>query len=548
MARFSANHNGLYFDKLCRTQKGESVLSLIHATYQAKKTNSDNVKEDIANRLVNAYNLFKRDAGTYEGDIKAFQSQYTIGHELCIWKNSDLDLTDLAIQVAENYITIRDYFDIVFLNYIQPVNGQIVHVLYHLLKYMQENGKNSVSKDEMESVYKSVSHSTERGEINGAYNMLIASSYFKPDISGKELIYCGKDSISELIGRCDLTYVQKGYEVAKEELGEESAYIKYLLHDSRIKDNGTDEEENVPFIEGGENRLYYGVPGAGKSYAIKQYVDGAKGSIERVVFHPDYTYSDFIGQIMPKVTNGVMEYRFVPGPFTTILKAAYNDRGNMHYLIIEEINRGNASAIFGEVFQLLDRDDTGRSEYGITNFEISQALYGRENEKIYIPSNLTILATMNTSDQNVFTLDTAFQRRWNMRMIDNVIDDEKFGVDYVITGSNITWGAFATSINDIVAEISLETVSAEDKRLGAYFVKATQLAPQVFSEKVLKYLWDDAFKMDKEKIFKRELRALDEVIKTYEGATGDKLEAVLNPDVYEKMKAEAEGHNQDTEE
>ena len=546
MAKLTANHSRLYFDTLCRTQKGESVLSLIHATYQAKKAGGD--KEEIAQRLVGAYSLFKNGVGTYTGDLKQFESQYTIGHELCIWKNSDLDLTDLAIQVAENYITIRDYFDIVFLNYIQPVNGNIVHLLYHLLKFMQENGLSSVSKEQMESVYKSVGRSTEKGEINGAYNMLIASSYFKPDNSGKELIYCGKDSISELIGRCDLTYVQKGYEVAKEELKEESAYIKYLLHDSRIKDKGIDDEEEAAFIEGGENRLYYGVPGAGKSYAIKQYVAGAKGNIERVVFHPDYTYSDFIGQIMPKVNNGVMEYRFIPGPFTTILKAAYEDRGNMHYLIIEEINRGNASAIFGEVFQLLDRDDSGRSEYGITNFDISQELYGHENEKIYIPSNLTILATMNTSDQNVFTLDTAFQRRWNMRMIDNVIDDEKFGVDYMITGSNVTWGAFATSINDIVTEISLETVSAEDKRLGAYFVKCSQLAPQTFSEKVLKYLWDDAFKMDKDKVFKRELRALDEVIKTYEGATGDKLEAVLNPDVYEKMKTETEGHNQDSEE
>ena len=545
MAKLTGNHTRLYFDTLCRTQKGESVLSLIHATYQAKKSGEG--KEDIAKRLLGAYTLFKNSAGTYEGHLDQFDSQYTIGHELCIWKNSELDLTDLAIQVAENYITIRDYFDIVFLNYIQPVNGNVVHLLYHLLKFMQDNGLSSVSKEQMGTLYQSVGHSTEKGEINGAYNMLIASSYFKADPKGKELIYCGKDSVEELISRCNLTYVKKGYEVAKEELKEEHDYIKYLLHDSRIKETGnTDEEMNSSFVEGGENRLYYGVPGAGKSYAIKQYVDGAKGSIERVVFHPDYTYSDFVGQIMPKLNNGVMEYRFVPGPFTTILKNAYKDRTNMHYLIIEEINRGNASAIFGEVFQLLDRDDKGRSEYGITNFDIAQELYGRENEKIYIPSNLTILATMNTSDQNVFTLDTAFQRRWNMRMIDNVIDAEKFSVDYIITGSKVTWGAFATSINDIVAEINVETVSSEDKRLGAYFVKCSQLAPQVFSEKVLKYLWNDAFKMDKEKVFKRELRALDEVIKTYEGAMGDKLEAVLNSDVYEKMLAETEAHSQDT--
>ena len=111
MARLTANHDKLYFDTLCRTQKGESVLSLIHATYQAKlNCKNGDVKADIARRLENAYNLFKKDSGTYVGDLKQFSSQYTIGHELCIWKNSNLDLTPLAIKVAENRILLRPLF------------------------------------------------------------------------------------------------------------------------------------------------------------------------------------------------------------------------------------------------------------------------------------------------------------------------------------------------------------------------------------------------------------------------------------------------------
>ncbi len=541
MAKFTANHAHLYFDNLCRTKKGESVLSLIHATYQVKKDKNIDIQKDvkieICRRLKDAYNLFKGDAGTYTGDPKQFSSQYTIGHELCIWKNSNLDLTELAIEVAENRITIRDYFDIVFLNYIQPINGNIVHVLYHLLVYMQKNDLKIIDKEQMGAVYMSVGHSSEKGNINGAYNMLIATNYFKPDVSGRELIYIGKCSIEELIQRCDVTYVKAGYKKALEDLSDEANYIKYLLHDYRYKDECIQKETKKQRISGGENRLFYGVPGVGKSHTIKSYVEGTKGNIERVVFHPDYTYSDFIGQIMPTIDeNKNIQYEFVAGPFTVSLKAADEHPEYMHYLIIEEINRGNASAIFGEVFQLLDRDDTGQSEYGITNFDISKELYnGDRSKKIFIPSNLTILATMNTSDQNVFTLDTAFQRRWKMQLVENVIDKKKYQTDYIIVGTAVTWGAFAESINELVVEVNYNSLRSEDKRLGAYFIKHAELGKKDFPEKVLKYLWEDAFKLNKERVFRREIQAADTMIKIYEAAIDDGLEAVLEPELYAKM-------------
>ena len=268
--------------------------------------------------------------------------------------------------------------------------------------------------------------------------------------------------------------------------------------------------------KGGTNILLYGVPGCGKSHEIKSKYCNDKKYMERVVFHPDYTYSDFVGQILPKTDGTVISYPFTAGPFTTILRKAICDPEHMYFLVIEEINRGNAPAIFGEVFQLLDRED-GTSEYGINNFDIAKCVYGegKEEEEIKIPSNLTILATMNTADQNVFTLDTAFKRRWSMRNIENNIAACKHA-NHQICGTAVTWGLFATKINDLIIDIGEGNLSSEDNRLGAYFVKAEELLDeQRFAEKVLMYLWNDAFKYDHDKVFKPEYRTLEELLKGF---------------------------------
>lgn len=277
-------------------------------------------------------------------------------------------------------------------------------------------------------------------------------------------------------------------------------------------------------------------------------------------FHPDYTYSDFVGQILPRVEkdkdgNDKLKYVFTPGPFTKLLKNAQNDPGNYYYLVIEELNRGNAPAIFGEVFQLLDRKDeedfpleeVGESEYGISNYEVGKEVYGDEKHQVRIPSNMYVLATMNTADQNVFTLDTAFQRRWNMRQIENNFDKSEHSKD-IIAGTKVSWGAFATVINDMVIDINVDMASSEDKRLGTYFARKKELEAGRFSEKVLKYLWDDAFKMDKTAIFNENCKSLEDVVITYETATSDKLAAVLRMSVYEKMLSKMQQKNTDNNE
>lgn len=304
------------------------------------------------------------------------------------------------------------------------------------------------------------------------------------------------------------------------------------------------------------NVLLYGVPGCGKSFYVEKNYESKvqEGFTIRVVFHPDYTYSDFVGQLMPvlkevknaqDVKEEKLQYDFVPGPFTRILQLAETYKDQQCLLIIEELNRGNAPAIFGEIFQLLDRNDDGTSKYAIYNREISKELYDTEqqerpNEPIKLPPNLTIVATMNTSDQNVFTMDTAFQRRWQMRHIRNsfkVTTDNCDHINKKLPKSEISWGAFAQIVNQKMHTANLGFGGTEDKSLGVYFATDNDLEQaDYFAEKVLKYLWDDAFKLGRKELFNDCSQGLSAVIEAYEDAKGDPLKKVLVPEVYNEMQ------------
>lgn len=294
----------------------------------------------------------------------------------------------------------------------------------------------------------------------------------------------------------------------------------------------------------GDNILLYGVPGAGKSHFISDNYCDDDRRFERIVFHPDYMNTDFIGQILPSLEDGVIEYKFTAGAFTRILKKAYLNPSEHYYLIIEEINRGNAPAIFGEVFQLLDRDSSGVSEYKISNPYISEEVYGSKDQPVSLPSNLTILATMNTADQNVFTLDTAFQRRWQMQMIENDIEKCSFK-DNGILDTTVSWGCFNTVINNQILSSRRSVISSEDKRLGAYFIRKDLLeegsnSSNRFAEKVLKYLWDDAFKLSRSDLFDDSYQSLDEIIKGFNNSIANKRFDIFNSDVRKLLLSPSE--------
>ncbi len=335
-------------------------------------------------------------------------------------------------------------------------------------------------------------------------------------------------------------------------------YIKVINYYS-LRDNYDNCKDR---LRSGINVILYGVPGAGKSYTVEHNYVKDKECVERVVFHPDYTYSDFIGQILPHSFDGNISYEFTPGPFTKILRESYRNPLKNYVLIIEEINRGNAPAIFGDVFQLLDRDKRAKikdaegrdidnpfyceNTYGITNADIAKVVYNDEKHKVKLPTNLSIICTMNTSDQNVFNLDTAFQRRWEMRLVENVFNKESLAekafAEHKILDTNITWEIFCNTINDLILEKNQNMSSAEDKRLGTHFInvedlnynsdednlsldeeqkKFAKLHNNMFAEKVIKYLWDDAFKFNRDEVFVEEYNSLEKVLRIFSENRGD---------------------------
>ena len=291
-------------------------------------------------------------------------------------------------------------------------------------------------------------------------------------------------------------------------------------------------------------QIFYGAPGTGKSHTIK--VQTKDEDVVRTTFHPDTDYSTFVGAYKPttgllpicdelgqpmKIGSTVLQkeqiiYEFVAQAFLQAYVAAWKKYGEAtaeeepkdEYLIIEEINRGNCAQIFGDLFQLLDRGDEGFSEYPIkadadmkkqlakefAGLKIAKAasinaLFDGETdvvgkvlsgEILLLPNNLYIWATMNTSDQSLFPIDSAFKRRWDWQYVP--IGDAGKGWTIDVNGNKYDWWQFLSAINDRVYEATY----SEDKKLGYFFCKAKDgvITADKFVSKVIFYLWNDVFK------------------------------------------------------
>lgn len=283
-------------------------------------------------------------------------------------------------------------------------------------------------------------------------------------------------------------------------------------------------EDTFQLIKKGEsfgkaqNRIYYGAPGTGKSHKVNELLKGKEKRTERVTFHPEYDYASFIGGFKPiteideETKKEEIKYKFVPQVFTNIYVEAWNNKDNEYYLVIEEINRGNCAEIFGDIFQLLDRN----SDYSITpSNELKQYLVkeltsddgikGITNGKMKLPSNLSILATMNTSDQSLFPMDSAFKRRWDWEYIP--INYEKSGENpssnyqvVVSDSKSFSWLDFIEKVNTIIKE---NPNLGMDKCIGNYFIKAKDnvITLEIFINKAIFYLWNDVFKDEDVHIF-----------------------------------------------
>ena len=310
-------------------------------------------------------------------------------------------------------------------------------------------------------------------------------------------------------------------------------YKKYYYNDETI----VEPEVNMPLkydtnlkTEYERNRIVFGAPGTGKSFNLKrdceECLNGTSGTFERVTFHPDYTYSQFVGTYKPVSDGNNIRYEFVPGPFMRIyvdaMKSARSATPQPHILIIEEINRAKVAAVFGDVFQLLDRDDNGVSEYEIqTSEDIRKHLAKElqcdpvECQRIKLPNNMFIWATMNSADQGVFPMDTAFKRRWNFEYlgINEGQDKIKGRIAVGRTAQEIEWNVLRRAINEKLAK---ECGVNEDKLMGPFFISKDIIKTvsdtddtiensdrfvKVFKSKVIMYLYEDAAKQHKRKLF-----------------------------------------------
>ncbi len=253
-------------------------------------------------------------------------------------------------------------------------------------------------------------------------------------------------------------------------------------------------------------QIFFGAPGTGKSYSINCNACITDGNSIRTTFHPDCDYSTFVGCYKPTVdeASGEITYRFTPQAFTEAYVRAWLKPDEPFFLIIEEINRGNCAQIFGDVFQLLDRDDRGYSAYRITpdadlqrylseslaDADISDAGI-KTGEKMQLPPNLHIWATMNTSDQSLFPIDSAFKRRWDWRYVPIDCTDRGHYID--CGGRRYVWASFVRQANERIEAVT----QSEDKKLGYWFAARKghdAISADRFVSKVVFYLWNDVFK------------------------------------------------------
>ena len=320
-------------------------------------------------------------------------------------------------------------------------------------------------------------------------------------------------------------------------------YMRFLC----AKELFSNEAKKVKFPSNlNLQQIYYGAPGTGKSKTIKDLTFGE--SVIRTTFHPDSDYASFVGTYKPiteevtlrdcygkkvieEETNEVVKeeriaYKFIPQAFLEAYVEAWKKLGSSkkQFLIIEEINRGNCAQIFGDLFQLLDRNEYGFSDYPIvadkdmqkylkkefagweiTNKDEINQLYGEANmvslimkgERLVLPSNLYIWATMNTSDQSLFPIDSAFKRRWDWKYVPiREGRDKETNAPlnwYINTGDKqYKWWSFISKVNELIGSLT----NSEDKKLGYFFCKAKdgEIDADLFVSKVIFYLWNDVFK------------------------------------------------------
>lgn len=340
----------------------------------------------------------------------------------------------------------------------------------------------------------------------------------------------------------------------------EKKYLEYVQMDFEgLTESNLEEIPHKKLLTGPIQKIYFGPPGTGKSYSVTKLLKNTYSTYEenrdnpyvfRTAIHPEFTYFDFVGNIMPlsknKGDNVEISYEFQEGIFTSALKKAFQTDKDV-FLVLEEMSRGNIVAVFGDIFQLLDRNENGSSEYTIDIATIQTALNSEipewNNRGVFLPENLHIIGTVNTSDQNVFVMDNAFKRRFDFEYIDTDPVPNKNLYDFLVDDSEIAWNEFYLKLNDFIVE-DLEL--SEDKQIGQFFIKFKspnneediekfkRYNEQQLSDKLLQYLWNDVHlvKMNGNSLFDSEIKSFGQL---YKKCKLDGFSSVLSKQFKERL-------------
>ncbi|HEC2203212.1 TPA: AAA family ATPase, partial [Staphylococcus delphini] len=431
-----------------------------------------------------------------------------------------------------NYIFYND-------NKAKNTNPNRVDILKEVLQFRKTGVLESNIAPEEERIWKQ-----EGRQVNELLSILIWSGFVRKDDEKFSLCINLGDSTGYKADLLDILIYDEYWEYPErvpkiDELRE--SYYEYV--DSQIPKKKVESlqlENNIKInkLDKTIQNLYFGAPGTGKSYAVTELIKNCYPGVEekenpfvfKTTVYQDYSYYNFVGSIMPSSKNDEITYEFKPGVFTQALAKALLFKDKDIFLVLEEMSRGNVASIFGDIFQLLDRDYSGESEYVINNNLISTFLKrkGIENDKIFLPSNLHILGTVNTSDQNVNVIDTAFKRRFGFIYVDvkpvyNADGYPLNSYEFSLGGDFVfEWNKLYMSLNKFITEV-LEL--PEDKQIGQFFIKfeniignnADKYCYDEIQNKLLHYLWDDvqsASFISSEKIFKSKYKTFSNL---YEG-------------------------------